>query len=177
MKKEYKNLKKKITLSALTATLCYLPFEVQGMGGGGGCVTGNIGITVITAPLNFGVIGACTATAGTVTVDPRGTLTTAGCIASTAGIVQQAGIRVRGGQSSNSIRIFIRVPASAIISDAGNSMNATNFGLRDGGGTVATITQRGGQTRTYDMGSTLNVNGGQAGGTYTGTATVSATCT
>ena len=169
--------RKKVILSALTLSLCYVPMNAQGMGGGGGCVEANIGVTEIISPLDFAQIGACTATAGTVTVDPNGgALTTTGCIASTGGAPSIAQVRVVAGQSSNSTRVFIRIPAVANIASGGDTMDLNGFALRRGGQVDTTVTQNGRQTRTYDIGGTLNVDGGQAGGTYTGSVAVSATC-
>lgn len=172
---------RKIILSSaalMAICLTQTPASVQAMGGGGGCVSANISMTLVSTPLNFASLSACGGTAGTLTLNPKtGNLTTGGCIVGTSGAIQIARIRVRANQSSAGDNVYIRVPASAIISSGGNNMNVNAFGLKKGGGATPTIVLNGNKTTTVDMGATLNVGGGQAGGTYTGAGSLSATCT
>lgn len=166
----------KILLSALTTMACLSPAPLNAMPGGGGCVSGNISMSVVSSPLDFADVSP-SGCPGTVSVDQKnGAVTTTGCIAGTSGIASRARIRVVGGQASAGDKVFIRVPASATISSGGDNMSVTSFLLNAGPGR-ATITMNGNKTTTVEIGATLNVGGGQAGGTYTGAGSVSATCT
>lgn len=167
---------KKIILSALTAVACLSPAQLNAMATGGGCVTGNIAVTVISSPLDFAEMAACTVGNGNLNLNAKtGALTTGGCVSSTSGISAVASVRVVGGQSSNGIKVYIRVPASATISSGGNSMSVPTMSLAQGAGTQ-TVTMGGAKTSTYNIGGVLNMSAGQAGGTYTGSANVTASC-
>jgi hypothetical protein len=166
----------KITLAALTFVACLLPNEAQPMATGGACVTGNIVLSVISSPLDYAVVDACSASSGTVAIKAtNGALTTGGCISATTGISATASIRIVAGQASNSTKIFVRAPNSATIVGGGDSMSLSGLQLGVGGG-KQTYTMGGKATATIGVGGTLNVGAGQPGGSYSGTANVTATC-
>lgn len=172
------SIKKTVTLSSVALLSSLIMSDGwAGMGTGGGCVSSNISMTPIVTPLNFASFSACAATAGAVEVPPNKlTVATSGCIGGTQGNIQYARVRIKPNQAANADKVKVMAPVGAVnIASGGNSMSVTSFDwAKKGSGPTYTINGQG--TYTLDLGAITNVAGGQAGGTYTGTATISATC-
>ena len=140
------------------------------------CISALISITPVSSTLGFATLTPCTATPGQVILNQKnGTRTTQGCISNVSGATSLASVRVRALQASNKDKVEVTVQTVANINNSANSMSITNIELNKGNGATAIII-KGLDTKTIDIGGTLNVNGGQVGGTYTGAFTVDAHC-
>ena len=160
------------------AAACYGLYSptAKAMGTSALCVSGLIQVTAVTVPLDFGSLSACIGTAGTVEVNPQnGARGTSGCIASTAGTVARAFVRVRPNQLLKANKVKVSIVSNAVISIGPYTMSVDQFDwAKKGSGRTFTVDGTGTYTRA--VGAVLNVNASQVGGTYTGTATVTASC-
>lgn len=128
----------------------------------------------ISCPQNlmFGSIMPCSAAAGTVTVDPDSSNSSSpGCL-SVTGTVLQGRCVVTGEFFPRAMQISVTGGTETIVNGA-NNMDVNGFVLQDasGGGNAAQITVTA-FLISVNLGGTLNVDAGQAGGSYSGTVTV-----
>lgn len=161
--------KKTVTLSMFVVSSLMSAGAVRAMGGGGGgCVTANLTISVQQAPLHFGDITTPTV-ACTVTVEGNNQKN-ATCV---TGTMAHQPVRIRVGGTGGKADVNI-VQTTATITSAGNSMTVTSFDFqkKGGGATLANINL----PRTTNIGAVMNATAGQPGGVYTGTFTVNAVC-
>lgn len=129
----------------------------------------------ITCPQNmmFGTLMACSAAAGTVTVDPDSSVSSSpGCLSVSGAQLQGRCIVTGTFFPVQQMQVNITGGTENIVSGA-NSMEVNNFILQDSSGngnaTQITITQ---QMGSVNIGGTLNVDAGQAAGSYSGSVTV-----
>ena len=124
----------------------------------------NKAITVTeTQQINYGTI-AVTSGGGTVTISPSGGVTLPGGFTETG--VPTAGTFNVTGTNSCTVQISF-TPGS--LTGPGTAMTITNF--TNNAGPTPTLAPAGGQL-TFSVGADLLVNAGQAGGSYSGTYTV-----
>ncbi|HOO81110.1 MAG TPA: DUF4402 domain-containing protein [Alphaproteobacteria bacterium] len=132
-------------------------------------VHGALAITQ-TRTLNFGSITDSGA-GGTINVDNSDTPTVGGGVTSYGGTITSGGFTLRGTPGR---QIDVTAPTSVVISNgAAATMTVGLFTINGAAGTInatafthilTVLTQTG-----FRLGGTLNVNPGQAAGTYTGT--------
>ena len=127
-----------------------------------------------TLSMEFGNVAVSPTVAGTVVMDPAGNRTpTAGVtLPAVTGTVRAASFNV-GGTPNYTYSIDI-TPATATITNGGNSMTINNWTSNpDWQVTEGTLNGSGAQTIT--VGGTLNVAAGQAAGPYTNATAVTVT--
>jgi hypothetical protein len=138
--------------------------------------TSNVTATVITpisitknTDMNFGELAAG-ATAGTVVLDPAGTVTVTGGVDAGAGTPTAATFTVSGEPNAT---YAITLPATAVTIDdgAGNTMTVDTFTSTP----TPTGTLDGTGNQTLSVGATLNVGANQVAGTYGAGATFDVT--
>lgn len=129
-----------------------------------------------TQTLNFGSLTE--AGTGTMKVGVDGTGTAGGSVTSIGGTIQAGGFKVQATSGKN---VTITAPASATISHtaAAGTMKVTAFELAAPGTTSTTAgalthNMAAASETGFRLGGTLNVSAGQATGTYTGSATITA---
>ncbi len=137
-----------------------------------GTVAATVDVTAtLLAPISISSSGdmdfgdmITTGTAGTVTVTPAGVRTCSPEVDCFGGFPSAAAFDVTGeGASTYSITL----PSSATLTSGGDTMTIDTFN-HDAGGTPTLS----GGSDTFNVGATLNVGATQAGGTYSGTFSV-----
>lgn len=126
----------------------------------------------LTSPqnLNFGAF-AVSGGAGSVTINTAGTGTYTGVTQVATPPPSEANIRIFGDVGS-SVVISVTDPTVTVFNGA-NTMQVDNFQINtNAGGAMETINMTN-ATVLVPIGATLNVNAGQAAGSYSGTFTVS----
>ena len=113
--------------------------------------------------LAFGTM-LTTGTAGTVTVTPAGVRTCSPEVDCFGGFPAAASFDVTGASGAT---YSITLPSSATLTSGGDTMTIDTFN-HDAGGTPTLS----GGSDTFNVGATLNVGATQAGGTYSGTFSV-----
>ena len=121
-------------------------------------------ITIVkNTDMNFGNVAVSATLAGTVVLDPAGTRAAGGAggvtLPATIGSVAAASFTV-SGQANYTYAITL--PGAQTISSGGNVMTVDNFSSVPS----ATGNLGGTGSQTLTVGATLNVNAGQAAGTY-----------
>ncbi len=115
-----------------------------------------------SADMDFGTVGP-TGTAGTVTVTPAGARSSVD-VDLLGGTPAAASFDVTGASGQT---YFITLPSSDTLSSGGNTMTVDTFN-HDAGATPTLV----GGSDTFNVGATLSVGAAQAGGTYSGTFSV-----
>ncbi len=126
----------------------------------------------LTSPqnLNFGAF-AVSGGAGSVTINTAGTGTYTGVTQVATPPPSEANIRIFGDVGS-SVVISVTDPTVTVFNGA-NTMQVDNFQINtNAGGAIETVNMTN-ATLLVPIGATLNVNAGQAAGSYSGTFTVS----
>ncbi|WP_435641425.1 DUF4402 domain-containing protein [Micavibrio aeruginosavorus] len=126
----------------------------------------------LTSPqnLNFGAF-AVSGGAGSVAINTAGTGTYTGVTQVATPAPSEANIRIFGDVGS-SVVISVTDPTVTVFSGA-NTMQVDNFQINtNAGGAIETVNMTN-ATLLVPIGATLNVNAGQAAGSYSGTFTVS----
>lgn len=130
---------------------------------------------VVTASveLNFGTIDV--AGAGTVVMNTAdGRSVTGGVTAIGGAGLESSGVLSVSGSTGLAIVLSMSAAAFSVSNGGGDTMSVNNFNLvTNANGPTRTVTMTTNPT-LYPFGATLNVGGGQAAGTYTGTFTVNA---
>ena len=164
------NAKNTVMLSALTAMICFAPATVQAA-----CVSSLISVTLVTTPLDFATLAACSNASGVARFQSTGAFVTEGCIDLQAGVASPAYVRVKANQSKANDKVLVQIPATVTLTNGTTTMKITQMYIdRVNSGTTNTV--KGNQTKTWDYSGRLQIDANQPGGTYTGTFTVSATC-
>jgi len=129
----------------------------------------------VTAPtdLHFGSL-TVTAAAGTAVIDTAGARSVTGGVSTVVGAAAESNavISVSAGTGVNIV--LSMAAASFTVTNGTATMNVNTFNIRTNlGGATETVTLTA-SPGTFPIGATLNVNGAQAVGTYTGNFTVNA---
>lgn len=129
----------------------------------------------ISCPQNlmFGSIMACSAAAGTVAVAPDSSYSSSpGCLSVTGAVLQGRCVLTGAFFPVQAMQVSVTGGTETIVNGA-NNMDVNGFVLQDasGGGNAAQITVTAFLT-SVNLGGTLNVDAGQAGGSYSGAVTV-----
>ena len=129
----------------------------------------------ISCPQNmmFGTLMACSAAAGTVTVDPDASVSSSpGCLSVSGAQTQGRCILTGTFFPEQAMQVSVTGGTETIVSGA-NNMDVNNFILQDasGNGNAAQITITAFLT-SVNIGGTLNIDAAQAAGSYSGTLTV-----
>ena len=154
-------MKKTLLLSVMMLAFTIGAFAQSATSTASAIIVSPIAITNTTA-LNFGNV-AVNALPGTVVLDPAGTRTSTGGVTLpvTAGTVSAASFNVTG---AGSYTYTITLPSTDVtISSGANNMIVNAFSSTPS----ATGELDGSGAQVLNVGATLNVGGGQAGGTYT----------
>lgn len=126
-------------------------------------------------PLVFGTLLSCPG-AGTVTVTPSNGRSTTGCVTAIPGAFNRGMCLVQSVSSSatGADMVQISAPASVVLNGPGGAtMQIDQFNVgTDAGGVQYTITAGG--AATAPIGARLNIQSGQAAGSYSGSYTINA---
>lgn len=132
------------------------------------------GAALVCTPIDFGTFSPCPTTAGTVTVSPAGVTTPSpGCLTQ-LGAGKRAQCLLTG---ETGVRV-ITASSPITLNSGGNSMTVNAFLFSADTpplGPVPTLTATVGSSSpvlNFYVGATLNINAAQAGGSYTGTYTI-----
>lgn len=158
-------------LAGLTGTAFAAPSSTSLSGSAQASILTPLAIVPIDA-LSFGQLTRPTA-AGTVVLDPSGTITTTGGVVTSTAIAQTAtrgpGTFAIVGEAG---RLFsIDLPTVAILRQGTRNMRVSAFRSNWTSGAVFSATR----TFALSVGATLNVGANQTTGTYTGTYAVTVT--
>jgi hypothetical protein len=114
--------------------------------------------------ISFGIVASSLSSPGTVTIDAAtGGVTTTGGITFFGGDVHPARFSGRGGPGTNNCVVTLIFPASATLTRGGQTATLTNFTVWP-----ASITLRGRQPFSFQVGATLSIPVGLPAGHYAG---------
>lgn len=132
------------------------------------------GATLACTPIDFGTFAPCPTTAGTVTVSPAGVTTPApGCLSQLGG-----GKRAQCLLTGETGSIVITASSPVTLNAGGDSMTVNNFLFSADTPPIASVPTlsvtigSSSPVLNFYVGATLNISAAQAGGSYTGTYTI-----
>jgi len=113
--------------------------------------------------LEFGTVAGSADGSSTLVMSPSGVLTATGYGVVIKGTIRAGEYKISGPAGAN---VLITLPTTATLSSATSSATLSNFTSSPAAG-VATLDNKG--NLVLNVGATLNLPAGQAGGDYTGT--------
>lgn len=132
-------------------------------------------IIAATSELNFGTVAADGAAGGTVVISTAGARTRSGAVVLVGGAgLESAGVISVSGSTGVNITLSMTSTFFNVSNTTGAIMRVDTFNIANPAGGAVEVVTLPASPSTFPIGATLNVNAGQAPGTYLGDFIISA---